>query len=133
MARPGSQVPGRRAASHVPGVTLPRLPWTCHMVSTCALPPPHAGTTGRAVGCGGPCRETPELVEPTDFMMACKRSGVRIPIAPLVFPGQEAISRSFGTASRSLDRHLTVAEDVSDWHSASRADSRWQADAGDRG
>ena len=40
--------------------------------------------------------------------MACKRSGVRIPVAPHKRPGQGPAADSSGWLSRSPDRHLTV-------------------------
>jgi hypothetical protein len=40
--------------------------------------------------------------------MACKRSGVRIPIAPLEIPGQSPVIEAVGRLPRSFDRHLTV-------------------------
>ena len=62
--------------------------------------------------------------------MACKRSGVRIPIAPLGIPGQSMVRGPSGWVSRSVDRHLTVAADMPCWHSASRADSEWHTRRG---
>src|ERR1019366_1940149 len=48
--------------------------------------------------------------------MACKRSGVRIPVAPLGIPGQSTSSGPSGWVPRSVDRHLTVVLGVADRH-----------------
>src|ERR1039457_1105830 len=52
--------------------------------------------------------------------MACKRSGVRIPIAPLGIPGPSVSAAPSGWLPRSVDRHLTVVLDVTGWHRAAR-------------
>src|ERR1035441_2485537 len=58
--------------------------------------------------------------EPRSVPMACKRSGVRIPIAPHKVPGQSDGRGASGRDPRSLDRHSTVVLDVTGWHRAAR-------------
>src|ERR1019366_3033187 len=65
----------------------------------------------------------PEMVTCTDVLlwtschcMACKRSGVRVSVAPQEMPGQSMVSGPSGSLPRSSDRHLTVAVDVIPWH-----------------
>jgi hypothetical protein len=63
----------------------------------------------------------------TDRMhMACKRPGVRVPLAPPERPGQSRFRDSSRWLSRSLDRRLTVTADMISWHSASQAGSGWR-------
>jgi hypothetical protein len=47
--------------------------------------------------------------------MACKRSGVRIPIAPLGIPVQSTSSGPSGWVSRSVDRHLRPSCRLRGW------------------
>jgi hypothetical protein len=58
--------------------------------------------------------------------MACKRSGVRIPIAPQGISGQSADPRPSGWVPRSVDRDLTVVLGGADRHAAARIGPRWQ-------
>ena len=57
--------------------------------------------------------------------MACKRSGVRIPVAPQLFPGQTPISSPPRQPSRSSDRHLTVVVGGMNEHRVPWPDRRW--------
>ena len=57
--------------------------------------------------------------------MACKRSGVRIPVAPQVSPGETPISSPPRQPSRSSDRHLTVVLGGMNEHRAPSPDRRW--------
>jgi hypothetical protein len=56
--------------------------------------------------------------------MACKRSGVRIPVAPRKPPGQDPVVDPSGWLSRSPDRHLTVVLGTGSWHWTARIGSR---------
>jgi hypothetical protein len=56
--------------------------------------------------------------------MACKRSGVRIPVAPHKRPGQVPVADSCSWLPRSPDRHLTVVLGSGGWHWTARTGSR---------
>jgi hypothetical protein len=59
--------------------------------------------------------------------MACKMSGVRIPLAPQVFPGQDPILSPLRQPSRSSDRHPTVVLGGIIEHRVPSPDRRWHA------
>src|ERR1700722_12750764 len=61
------------------------------------------------------------------LLMACKRSGVRIPIAPHKRPGQMGFWDRLAHLPRSLDRHLTAVLGIVVEQSAIRIGTRRQA------
>ena len=78
---------------------------------------PEQGVFGGAVSDG----------EPGRFPMACKRPGVRVPLAPQVFPGETPFSSPPGQSSRSSDHHLTVVVGGMSGHRAAWLDREWHA------
>jgi len=58
--------------------------------------------------------------------MACKRSGVRISVAPHEVPGQAPDLDSAAGLSRSPDRHLTVVVGTGSWHWTAWIGPGWQ-------